>query len=435
MDFKKHQEALFERMQNNSALLIFAAHMKVRSHDTHYPYRPSSNFYYATGFSESDAALLLKKSDNGLQRFIFVHPKDPVKEMWEGQVLGVEAASDHLDMDRAFSIEDLQTELRALLKHTQTLYLELPRLEPRIEALLTELWEGKEAHLYAKNLVDLRTLFAPLRRKKSAQELTLIKKGMALTQKAHHLAMAKAKPGLYEYEIMALVEYLFKEGGATSDAYTTIVAGGNRANTLHYIQNSARLKDGDLILLDAGCEYGYYATDVTRTFPVNGRFSKEQRALYEGILSVQKEIISMIKPGVLRSELHDKAARGLSQLLYDLKVVDVSKKALIDEQKYKRYFPHGIGHWMGLDVHDPLPYRNVNDEELPLEEGDVITIEPGLYLDEHDGSVAKAYRGMGIRIEDDILVTAQGYENLSASIVKEVEEIEALCQKSLTDYV
>ena len=260
---------------------------------------------------------------------------------------------------------------------------------------------------------------------KSDSEIEVIKKAISITKDAHHKAMSRASSVKYEYQLQAEIEYEFKRKGAYSDAYTSIVAGGNRANTLHYIDNNRELKSGDLILIDAGCEYEYYASDITRTIPVNGKFTSTQKKLYNMILKTQLQIIKMIRPGVKRSELQEKAVELLSLGMMELGILKGSLKKIIKKELYKKYYPHGIGHWMGIDVHDEAPYKYKNGREIPLKVGMVLTIEPGIYIDKNDKDVPKKYRGIGIRIEDDILVIKKGCKNLSAGIAKSVEEIEA----------
>jgi Xaa-Pro aminopeptidase len=261
---------------------------------------------------------------------------------------------------------------------------------------------------------------------KSKAEIVLIKKAVEITKEAHHTAMRKAKELKYEYELQAEIEYIFKKNGAYSDAYTSIVACGNSANTLHYISNDKRLKNNELILIDAGCEYEYYSSDITRSIPVNGIFTEAQKELYQMILDVEIEIIQMIKPKILRTSLQEKSEELLCRGLISLGILKGSLKKLLIEKAHKKYYPHGIGHWMGLDVHDVSPYKSLDSKELLLKPGMVMTIEPGIYIDKDDKSVPKKYRGIGIRIEDDILVTKDGYENLSREIIKEISEIESL---------
>jgi len=259
---------------------------------------------------------------------------------------------------------------------------------------------------------------------KSDAEIKLIKKAIEITKEAHHDVMCLDKVGLNEYNLQARIEYVFKDRGAYSDAYISIVASGDSANTLNYISNDKILKDGDLILIDAGCEFDYYASDITRTIPVNGEFSKAQKELYDLVLDTQIQVIKMIKPEMKRSELQSLAEILLTKGMIKLGILKGSYKKLIKHKKHKKYYPHGIGHWMGLDVHDEAPYKDKNGSEIKFQEGMVLTIEPGLYISKSDTTVPKKYRGIGIRIEDDILVTKDGHENLSIDIIKSVEDIQ-----------
>jgi len=238
-----------------------------------------------------------------------------------------------------------------------------------------------------------------------------------------------------EYEIQAIIEYIFKKNGSDHDAYSSIVAGGNNANTLHYVENSQLLQEGDMMLIDAGCEWDYYASDITRTTPINGKFSKAQQALYEGILDVQEKIITSIKPGVSKQEIQEKSEILLAQVMLDLGILSGSIDKIIAEKAHKKYYPHGIGHWMGLDVHDTCPYKDENAKEIQFEEGMVLTVEPAIYLPLDDLEIPEAYRGIGIRTEDDIVVTQKGYKNLSSDIAKTVEEIEKMCARDYREFL
>lgn len=259
---------------------------------------------------------------------------------------------------------------------------------------------------------------------KSEAEIKLIKKAVEITKDAHIKAMGFKKQNKFEYQLQAEIEHTFKSCGAYSDAYTTIVAGGNNANTLHYISNNHILSNDDLILIDAGCEYEYYAGDITRTIPVSGKFSKEQKEVYNMVLDAQFKVLDSIKPGVKRTKLQKIAVESITESLVKLGVLKGDVKKLIKKEKYKPYYPHGIGHWMGIDVHDQCPYKDKNEKEIKLSAGMVLTIEPGIYLDNEDKNVPVKYRGIGIRIEDDILITENGYENLSSEIPKTIQEIE-----------
>ena len=418
-EYAKRRAHIASLLQSRSVALICSTEPKVRSNDTEYPYRQNSNFYYLTGFCEQNAALLIVKGKKSFEVLLFVQPKDKQKELWNGKVLGVKKAKKRFLVDAVYGTDELDTVLKKSMEGKSEVYYEFRDASHPIEELLKLSQNSFGRHNLSKLVEQMRLL-------KSNSEIELIKKGMQITKEAHHHAMRLAKAGMMEYELQAEFEYIFTKNGAYSDAYTTIVAGGNNANTLHYIKNDQKLKAGDLILIDAGCEYSYYATDITRTIPVSGTFSPAQKELYTLVLDVEKKIISMIKPGVLRSDLQKEAERMLCEGMVRLGILKGSVKKLLKKQKHKKYFPHGIGHYMGIDVHDPCPYKTKKGKEIPLQAGMVLTIEPGLYLPKSDKKIPKKYRGIGIRIEDDILVTQDGYENLSAAIAKEIEEIEAL---------
>ncbi len=418
-EYAKRRARLASLLQPNSIALLCSAEPKIRSNDTEYPYRQNSNFYYLTGFTEPDAALVIIKGKKSFQTYLFVQPKDPQKELWNGSVLGVKKAKKRFLVDAVHSIEHLEAFLQKESEARSEFYYEFAQSTKAVQKVQQLSQKSYTRHNLTKPIERLRL-------QKSPSEIALIKKGMEITKEAHHHAMQLAKEGMMEYELQAEFEYIFTKRGAYSDAYTTIVAGGNNANTLHYIKNDQKLEAGELILIDAGCEYSYYATDITRTIPVSGKFSDAQRELYSLVLDVEKTIISMIKPGVMRSDLQKVAERMLCEGMVRLGILQGSVKKLLKKKKHKKYFPHGIGHYMGIDVHDSCPYKTKKGKEIPLKPGMVLTIEPGLYLPKDDKKIPKKYRGTGIRIEDDILVTKEGCENLSADIAKEIEEIETL---------
>ena len=415
-EYKKRRERFAKKLKPNSVALFFSAQPKRRSNDTEYPYRQDSNFYYLSGFKEDSAALCFVKKNKKTVVYLFVHKKDPLQELWNGKRLGVEGAKKYFDVDGVFEYEELSRNLDEMIKEKQSFYYDFA-LDATKELFIRKYMKNMDAIYNAAWIVQKMRLI------KSDAEIALIKKALTITKEAHHKAMQIAKELEYEYELQAEIEYIFKKEGAYSDAYTTIVASGNNANTLHYINNAAKLEKNQLILIDAGCEYDYYASDITRTIPTRGSFTKAQKELYNLVLAVEKEIISMVAPGVLRSDLQKRAEERLTQGMVSLGILRGDVKKLIKKAKHKKYYPHGIGHWMGLDVHDEAPYKSKKGKEIPLEAGMVLTIEPGLYIDEADRSVPKRYRGIGIRIEDDILVTKEGYENLSSDIAKEIEEI------------
>ena len=345
--------------------------------------------------------------------------KEKELELWSGKRLGQSMAKERFHVDAVFTSSEFEKRVSTLFSKKQNLYIDFKCEDKRLD-FLREKNKGMSAIYNAATLVE------KLRLIKSKAEIALIKKALSITQEAHHRAITISKTLQYEYELQAEIEYIFKKNGAYSDAYTSIVACGNAANTLHYISNDKKLKEGALILIDAGCEYDYYASDITRTIPVNQKFSEAQKDIYSLVLEVEKKIISMVKPGVLRSHLQSRTEELLTQGLVSLGILKGESKKLVKQQKHKKYYPHGIGHWMGLDVHDACPYSDAAQKELALMDGMVLTIEPGIYIDKNDKSVPKKYRGIGIRIEDDILVTCDGYENLSVGIKKEIKEIESL---------
>ena len=425
--YKQRCKDVLKKMKDDSVMILFSATEKIFSNDTHYPFRQDSTFYYLTGFHEDNAALVLVKSGNKDRIIMFVQPKDKLLELWTGKRAGAKKIKKDLSIKDVFSIKDLDDKFQKICQNKKAVYFDLLDKQTLtfIHSVVSRVKDNRKLKFYPKIFFDAKEIVNSLRRVKSDNEITLIKKAIDITQKAHHKAMKLKKTNIYEYELQAEFEYVFKKFGAMHDAYTTIVAGGNNANTLHYINNSSRLKDGDLVLIDAGCEYKMYASDITRTIPVSGRFTQAQKEVYSLVLDVQKKIIKMIKPGVKFSDLQNKARELLCGAMVELGILNGNVDELIQEEKDKRYYPHSIGHYMGIDVHDTCPYKDDNAEELPLCEGVVLTIEPGLYLPKDDKSIPTKYRGIGIRIEDDILVTKDGYENLSIKIKKEIEDIES----------
>ncbi len=419
-EYKNRREAFAKSLKKGSVSVLFSAEYQTRSHDTHYPYRQNSNFYYLCGFTEDRAALVFVKEKKDTKIYLFVYKKEKQEELWNGKRLGKERAKELFDLDDVFDESELTAKLKSFLDtKIKRLYYDF-KLDYSKVKLLKRYAKEVECFQNAATIIERMRLI------KSDAEIALIKKALHITKTAHHRAMKKVKELEYEYELQAEFEYMFKKQGAQSDAYTSIIASGNNANTLHYIQNSDKIAPDRLILIDAGCEYNYYASDITRTISSSAKFTKAQREIYTLVLDVEKAIIAMVAPNVLRSALQKKAEQLLCQGLVDLGILKGEVQKLLKKEAHKKYFPHGIGHWMGIDVHDQCPYKDTKGKEIPLQKGMVLTIEPGIYIDEHDKTVAKKYRGIGIRIEDDILVTENGYENLSKAIVKEIKDIESL---------
>ena len=415
-EYEARRLKLSKKLDANSLTILFSAEYQTRSNDTEYPFRQNSNFYYLTGFKEDKSVLLIVKKAKKSKFILFVEKKDKTKELWNGKRLGAKLAKDKFLVDEVYEIQDLITQVKALATKSKKIYHDLN--DKRVENLKKEL----------PNITSFQSVISFIEEQrliKSSQEIKLIKKAIQITKDAHHYAMTHAKALSYEFELQAGIEYVFKKNGAYSDAYTSIVACGNAANTLHYIANNQALIPKKLILIDAGCEYDYYASDITRTIPVDGKFTKPQQEVYDMVLAVQLKILAMIKPGIKRTALQKKAIKLLTQGMIDLKILTKSLKTCIKKELYKKYYPHGIGHWMGIDVHDECPYKNKNGKEIPLKKGMVLTIEPGIYLDTEDKKIPKKYRGIGIRIEDDILVTKDGSLNLSQDIAKTIQEIES----------
>ena len=418
-EYKSRRTRLANAMDSYSIAIVHSANHKIRSNDTEYPYRQDSNFYYLTGFKEDESCLMIVKKKKKFKTILFVLKKDETKELWNGKRLGEKQAQEVFLVDEVYSIDTLEEKFKDNAEKKAVLYFDFKLTYLKFKAL-KRFSKGINTH---KNVA---TNIEKMRLVKSDAEIQIIKKAIEITKQAHHKAMHFNKSSKNEYELQARIENIFKKSGAYSDAYTSIVAGGNSANTLHYIENNKAFVDGELILIDAGCEYEYYASDITRTIPVSGVFSKAQKELYNMVLDVQLQIIKMIKPNVMRSELQKKSEELLCDGMMKLGILKGKRKKLLKKNKHKKYYPHGIGHWMGIDVHDEAPYKDKKGHEIPLKKGMVLTIEPGIYCNQDDKSIPKKYRGIGIRIEDDILLTKDGCENLSSDIAKTTKEIERL---------
>jgi len=415
-EYKKRRAKLVKKLLNNSVTLLFSAEPKVRSNDTNYPYRQDSNFYYLTGFKEDNACLVFLKSRKQTKTILFMQKKDAQEELWNGKRLGELEAKKRFLVDEVRVSSSFKESIKELCMDKENLYYDFTKETPKIKKRLKRTFTTRR---------DISIFIKQMRLIKSKAEIKLIKKAIKITKKAHHDAMKFKKIGSGENKLLAKIEYTFKKNGAYSDAYTSIVACGDSANILHYISNDKDLEKRELILIDAGCEYDYYASDITRTIPVDGKFTKAQRELYELVLDTQKQVIKMIKPNILRSELQRKAEILLVDGMIKLGIMKGKRDKLVKNLVHKKYYPHGIGHWMGLDVHDAAPYLDANKKEIPLRKNMVLTIEPGIYVNKDDKSVPKKFRGIGIRIEDDILVTKKSHKNLSRKILKSIKEIEA----------
>jgi Xaa-Pro aminopeptidase len=427
--FAQRRKEFFKRLGNGTAILFAAPHA-TRNDDVHYEYRSSSYFYYLTGFREQEAAAIFApNSDKPYQ--LFVMPKNPEMEMWEGKRHGVDGAKATFKADAAYPIAELEKVFKEALKQTDTLYHALgtfPEQDDFIFRLLKDHHPNpRRGEKNFSKLVKVQDILNPMRKVKDAAEIELMRRNGRNTALAHKRAMEFTKPGQYEYQVEAEIEFWFRYGGADDLAYASIVAGGNNATVLHYKTNRDPLKDGDLLLIDAAGEMDLYASDITRTWPVSGKFSKPQREIYQIVLNAQKAAIAAVKPGVRFLDIHQKAAEVLVDGLMGLGLMKGDRKEILSDRKnYIHFYPHNTSHWIGIDVHDCGEYYLADGTSIPLEAGNALTIEPGIYIGEDRQDVPVEYRGIGIRIEDDILVTANGYENLTADAPKEIAEIEAI---------
>lgn len=427
--FQQRRQALLSRMAPASAALIFAAPEAPRSNDTEYPYRQNSDFWYFTGFNEPEALLLLIKSDETHNHSVlFNRVRDLTAETWFGRRLGQDAAPEKLGVDRALPWSDLPEQLHLLLNgldvvyHAQGEYADADR---QLFDALETLRRGFRKNLSAPATVtDWRPWVHEMRLFKSAEELAVLRRAGEISALAHTRAMQACQPGMYEYQLQGEIEHEFIRHGARFPAYNTIVGGGVNGCILHYTENESELRDGDLVLVDAGCELHGYAGDITRTYPVNGKFTAAQRAIYDIVLDCLNQSLALFRPGISIREVNDVVVRIMVSGLVKLGVMQGDVDELIADSAHRQFYMHGLGHWMGLDVHDVGNY-GTSERTRTLAPGMVLTVEPGLYI-APDADVPAAYRGIAVRIEDDIVITETGNENLTASVVKEAAEIEAL---------
>jgi Xaa-Pro aminopeptidase len=432
-EFAARRAALLDSMPDNSVAFIATAPELIRSNDADHHFRPESNFYYLTGFPEPEAvAFLVKEGDEG--RFVLCcRAKDKDREIWDGRRYGPELAAQTFGADDAYPIGDLDQVAVELLADRDVLLSS--NLRQSEQAQLIESWmqgirrQRKQGVRTPEARLDVDAMVAEMRLIKSDYEIELMRTAATISADAHARAMKFVKPGCNEYQLEAEIVHEFAMRGARFPAYNSIVGGGENACILHYVENNAEVKDGDLVLIDAGCEYQMYAADITRTFPVSGKFSPEQRAIYEVVLAAQHAAIAMIKPGNAYDTVHNAAVSVLVDGLISLGLLTGDADTLIAEEAYKEYYMHGTGHWLGIDVHDVGDYRVAGTKEWRnFEPGMVLTVEPGIYVSPSNEAVDAKWRGIGVRIEDDILVTDSGYENLTAAVPKSIAAIEALME-------
>ena len=415
-EFEERRTRVFTQMQPNSALLLFSEIEKRRNNDCTYPFRQDSYFWYLTGFNEPNVALLLLKTEQAEKAIIFLRPRDPLLETWNGRRLGVEHAPQQLNVNEAYSIEEFATVLPKILKNLTALY-HVPEIHTWGDKLVTE------SAVSFSEILDWRPMLSEMRLIKSLNEIRLMQQAGQITALGHIKAMQTTRPNRFEYEIESDILHEFNRHCARFPSYNSIVAGGSNACILHYTENDCPLNDGDLVLIDAGCEFAMYAGDITRTFPVNGKFSQPQREIYELVLKAQKRAIELLIPGNSIKQANDEVIRIKTQGLVDLGILKGDVDTLIEQQVYRQFYMHGLGHWLGLDVHDVGNYGQ--DKQRILEIGMVITVEPGIYISE-DADVPEQYKGIGVRIEDNLLITEYGNKILTAAAPKEIADIENL---------
>jgi Xaa-Pro aminopeptidase len=428
-EFARRRKALMSQMEPQSIAIVPSAREIIRNRDVEYYFRQDSDFYYLTGFDEPDAVLVLIPGRKHGEVVLFCRDRDPTMELWNGYRAGPEGACKDYGADDAFPIGDIDEILPGLIEGRERVYYAMGRHEEFdrsvmgwINSIRAKVRSG--AHPPGE-FVDLDHLLHDMRLIKSASELRVMQEAGEISARAHCRAMQVCQPGMYEYQLEATILHEFAMSGARYVAYSPIVGSGRNGCILHYRENNAQMKDGDLVLIDAGCELEYYAADITRTFPVNGEFSKEQRALYDVCLAAQAASMAAVKAGNHWNQPHDAAVRVITEGLVELGLLKGKVSKLIEKEAYKPFYMHRTGHWLGMDVHDVGDYK-VGDEWRLLEPGMVLTVEPGIYVAHDNQDVHKKWRGIGIRIEDDVVVTKTGCDVLTAGVPKAASEIEEL---------
>ncbi|AGH82083.1 peptidase M24 [Psychromonas sp. CNPT3] len=426
--FNKRREQFFDKMLMNSMAIFASATEKTRNNDCEYPFRQESSFLYLSGFNEPDAYIVLLKSEQGNKSILFNRKKDKSAEIWHGYRVGQKAALSDFHFDDAYIVDDFETQLTSMMNGVKAIYypiFQAPKLEKCLAGVINQLRAGsRKGKVAPTQFFDNLTIIHEMRLLKSEHELSLLAEAGDISAAGHVHAMKVCKVGMWEYQLEAEIKCEFARQGTREIAYNSIVAGGNNACCLHYSENNQQLKDGDLVLIDAGAEYQGYAGDITRTFPVNGVFSPAQAKLYQLVLDVQTNAISLIKPGIALLDINKQVIQQMVEGLVALGLMRGDVQTLIKNDAIKDFYMHGIGHYIGLDVHDVGDYGSLENPRV-LEAGMVITIEPGIYVS-MDADVDKYWQGIGIRIEDDIVVTETGAQVLTAGVPKSIEDIEAI---------
>lgn len=432
--YAARRASLMEKLGNDAVAIIPTSSELLRNADTHFRFRPDSDFHYLTGYTEPDAVLILAPHHASQPVVLFVRPKDPAREVWTGRRAGIEGALERFGAHAAYPIAELETRLPQFLEGANALFYR-PGLnwdmDKRVLTAFHSLRQAKRRLTVSPTrIVDTSVLLHEMRLRKTPQELELMRRAADISVEAHKAAMAFARPGRWEFEVEALVEYTFRKNGAGAPGYPSIVGAGENATILHYVENNCILKDGDLLLIDAGAEFHYYTADITRTFPINGRFTSAQKDVYAVVLEAQKQAIDAVRPGLSVYEAHYRALRVLTEGLVSLGILTGSVESLLEQEAYLPYYMHRTGHYLGMDVHDAGDYVR-GGAFRPLEPGMVVTVEPGLYFGAKQGSaqipgLPEHFRGIGVRIEDDVLCTPDGFEVLTQGAPKEIADLESL---------
>jgi len=426
--FADRRRRFLNAIGSGAVAIMPSAPVSVRSGDVEFIYRQDNDFYYLTGFAEPESVALFAP-DAKEQFVLFVRPRDKERETWTGRRAGLDGAVADFGADKAFALDELDGVLRRHLDKVDRIYYPLGANE-RMNGRILELLRGAQAMrprlgTGPHSLLDPRELIHEERLHKRPEELTAMRDAIAISAEAHQAAMRTARGGMMEWQVEATVDYAFRSRGAAGPSYPSIIASGPNAATLHYINNDREMRTGELLLIDAGCEYGFYASDVTRTFPIGARFTPLQRDLYEIVLAAQAKGIEAIKPGIKFDDPHDAAVRVLVEGMCRVGLVKGPVEDAMRDGTWRRFYMHRTSHWLGMDVHDVGLYR-VGGESRTLEPGMVLTVEPGIYIAPDDTMAPEEFRGIGIRIEDDVLVTADGYDVMTVAVPKTVADVEAL---------
>jgi Xaa-Pro aminopeptidase len=428
-EFAERRKRLMEQMAENSIAILPSATETIRNNDVHHRFRQNSDFMYLTGFREPDSILVLMPGREQGEYVLFVRDKDPDREIWDGYRAGPDGAVEQFQADDAFPIDDIDDILPGLMEGRSRVYSQMGvdgdfdhQLMTWVNQIRAKVRTGAQP---PEDFSDMSHLLHDLRLVKSKQEIAIMREAAKISARAHTRAMKTCKPGVMEYQLQAEIEHECMMAGSPWPAYPAIVGSGENACILHYIENTAKIKDGDLVLIDAGCELEYYASDITRTFPANGHFSTEQRAIYDLVLKAQYASIETVRPDQPWIAPHEATVRVLVEGLVELGLLKGDVEELISSKGYAPFFMHKTGHWLGMDVHDVGDYK-VGGEWRVMEPGMVMTVEPGLYISPHNMDVEARWRGIGVRIEDDVVVTRDGCEVLTQDVVKDPADIEAL---------